>query len=376
MKKRLMYLISILLMVLLMSGNVLATNDIFYDSEISGDKDSTVFVAGDLVLGDAVVKGILFSAGNTLLVNGSSDYAMLAGNEVNVQGTIVNDVLAAGRTVNIQHIAKVQRDVFAVGQKVFITGEVGRNVNAAGSLVFIDGTIKGDVHVSAGEIQVGENAKIEGNFYYNADAVIDAPGEILNHAQTYESVNYVVNGSSANTILDTFLDGLFKFLGGLIIVLLLYFLTNLWEKVDVVYEEQGFSKYLKSFVLGLLPLIIMPILAAVLMIVRGGFYLGTVTLFLYFIVILISDIFMEFFIGRWVSRKLLKRPVCYWLELVIGILVWTAIGMIPVLDIIVYILAAPLGFGVVLSLLGKKKKIKSEKTLEKISEEKSRLEDW
>ena len=59
--------------------------------------------------------------------------------------------------------------------------------------------------------------------------------------------------------------------------------------------------------------------------------------------------------GVLIWRKLCKRPVNYWAELAIGILVWRLASLIPFVKLATSFVTVPLALGVLARLLGKKK---------------------
>ena len=68
-----------------------------------------------------------------------------------------------------------------------------------------------------------------------------------------------------------------------------------------------------------------------------------------------APVFLGFFVGVLIWRRLCKKPVNYWAELAIGILVWRLVSMVPVLRLVTGLVTVPLALGVLTRLLGKKK---------------------
>ena len=87
-RQKLLSLFLVLLLVVCMAPAAFAELTFSGDQEsISGEYDSTVFLAGESPNSSAKVKGILFEAGMTVGSAGSSEYAFMAGNTVTLTGS-------------------------------------------------------------------------------------------------------------------------------------------------------------------------------------------------------------------------------------------------------------------------------------------------
>lgn len=324
---------------------------------LSGEIDATAFLAGASPVSTADVKGILFEAGNTVSVGGSSEYAFVAGNMVSLSGSILRDAFVAGNSLSIS--GDCGRDMVAVAETLEVRGSIGRDLTAAGRSVVISGHVGGDVLLSAEQITVTDDAEIEGTLHYNASAAISAPDEILSraevYAETHEDNGEAAARSGAPSILSTVRSCLFRFAGLLIIAYFLLWVTPLWEKLDADYTGKSFGSYAKTAGIGFAVLAGLPLAAIILMITGVGLRAAFVLLPVYMAALLAAPVFLGFFVGALLWRKALKKTRNYWAELAIGLLVWAVLAAVPYVSAVLKLVSIVLGLGVFTRLLGKKK---------------------
>jgi cytoskeletal protein CcmA (bactofilin family) len=123
---------------------------------------------GEIVLSrDETVNKDYFAAGNTVTVSGTvNGDAYVAGGNVIVDGTINGDLLTAGGNVVIR--GRVANDIRAAGGQVTVSGEVGNSVTVAGGNITItDGArIGGSLVGAAGNLStfapIGRGATLAG----------------------------------------------------------------------------------------------------------------------------------------------------------------------------------------------------------------------
>ena len=339
-----------------------AMEDVFAEGIAEGDRDGSLFLSGETVHSSAAVNGILLAAGRTVGVDGAGAYAMAAGYDVALGGTVENDAFLAGYSVGVDGAAA--RDVFAAARSITVSGTVGRDLYAAADSVTVTGTIGGDLYITAQSIIIGENAVIGGRLHCNADAQRSVPAEVERGAELSETmlpdeaeisvpeVPEEVTGILTGALV---LQKLLSYAGVLLIAFVLLWLTPLWETVDRKYYGAPFGRYAKAFGIGFAVMAGVP-LAAILLFISGiGVRLAFVVLLLCAAAIIASPVFLGFFLGALLWRGAMKKKPCYYAELAIGILLWRLVTCVPGLSFAVGLVAVPLGLGVVTLLLGKGK---------------------
>ena len=360
-----------LLLILLLSLSPMAfaeTTVVGSDASASGTEDGSVFLAGQSAGSTAEVRGILFSLGNSVSAGGSYEYAMLAGNDVNVSGACENDAFLAGRSVSAS--GSTARDLYAAGQIVRVSGEVGRDFYAAANTVVIGADIGGNVYLSAENINIDDGVTIGGRLRYNSNAKISAPQSVLANAETYEAKTSEpkaeVEVPKAPTLMSRVKDKVFSYVGLLLVGFGLLWLTPLWEALDARYTGVPFGRYARAFGIGFAVLAGLPIAAILLMITGFGVRPAFVLLLVYTTVLTIAPLFISFFVGVLLWRTAFKQKANYWIELPVGLLVWRILTLIPGVKFAVGLVSAPLALGVVTLMLGKKKTAKAQPPAEPV----------
>ena len=357
----------VLLLLLSLSPMALAeTAVVGSDASASGTEDGSVFLAGQTAGSTAEVRGILFSMGNSVSAGGTYEYAMLAGNDVNVSGACENDAFLAGRSVS--SAGPVARDLYAAGQTVRVSGEVGRDFFAAANTVVIGADIGGNVYLSAENINIDDGVTIGGRLRYNSSAKISAPQSVLASAETYESKSsepeVEVEAPKAPTRMSRVKDKIFGYVGLLLVGFGLLWLTPLWEVLDARYTGVPFGRYARAFGIGFAVLAGLPIAAILLMITGFGVRPAFVLLLVYATVLTIAPLFISFFVGVLLWRTVFKQKANYWIELPVGLLVWRILTLIPGVKFAVGLVSAPLALGVITLLLGGQKAAKAQPPVE------------
>ena len=377
------------------------------EQNISGEYDSTVFLAGENPNSAADVKGILFEAGNTVTSAGFSEYAFVAGNTVSFAGENSGDAFVGGNAVSFS--GSCGRDLAIAGNSVDIRGSVGRDLLAGGRSVSISGHVGGDVTLAAEEIRITDDAEIEGILRYNSSAKISAPADLLAGAVVYEDnqdsqglqsilgtqdasgtqnatdAQDAQDGQDAQNAQDTqdaqnssgdsganapaveapkpksspvlakLKSTVFKLIGLLLIAYFFLWLTPLWEKVDADYTGKPFGKYAKAFGIGLAVLAALPLASIILFVSGVGVRPALVLIFVVVAVLIAAPVFLGFFLGVLLWRKALKKDRNYWAELAIGLVCWAILAAVPGIRVAVKMVAGCLGVGVLACMLGKKK---------------------
>lgn len=356
---------------------------------ISGEYDSTVFLAGESPNSAADVKGILFEAGNTVSTSGSSEYAFVAGNTVTFSGENSRDAFVGGNVISFTGVCG--RDLAVAGNSVDISGTVGRDLMAGGRRVSITGRVEGDLTLAAEEIQIADDAQIEGRLRYNSSAKISAPADLLAQADVYEdsqntqsipgipaipgiqttqdaqdtqdgsedvSVTITVDETpkpKTSPVVAKVKSAVFTFIGLLLIAYFFLWLTPLWEKVDADYTGKPFGTFAKAFGIGLAVLAALPLATIILMVSGIGLRPAFVLLFVVIAVLIAAPVFLGFFLGVLLWRKALKKNQNYWAELAVGLVCWMIVSSIPGIRFLARMIAGCLGLGVLTRMLGKKK---------------------
>lgn len=140
-----------LLLLLIFPQLALAQDDFTFDNSSSNEHPKKVVTLSK----DQVVDKDYFAAGDVVEVSGTvNGDVYVAGGQILIDGTVNGDVLAAGGTISIS--GKVSQNVRVAGGQINISGEVGRNLTVgAGNLeISKDALLSGSVVIGAGNANI------------------------------------------------------------------------------------------------------------------------------------------------------------------------------------------------------------------------------
>jgi cytoskeletal protein CcmA (bactofilin family) len=83
------------------------------------------------------------------------------GGSVRIDKSVAGDLIAAGGNIDVE--APVTGDAVLAGGNVRVSSSVGQNVYAGGGRVFLDGAIGRNLRIGGGQVEVGPKATIAGN---------------------------------------------------------------------------------------------------------------------------------------------------------------------------------------------------------------------
>jgi cytoskeletal protein CcmA (bactofilin family) len=116
---------------------------------------------------DQTVNKDYFAAGNNVTLSGTvNGDAYLAGGNITVDGVVNGDLIVAGGFIDIK--GKISSNVRAAGGQIIISGQIGRNVSLAAGSISLDNTAKisGSLTAAANTITVnfpvGKDANLAG----------------------------------------------------------------------------------------------------------------------------------------------------------------------------------------------------------------------
>ena len=343
MKKRLWFVLIVLLAVISVpvfaEENFEAGNNV----EVKENKEATSFIAGNIVDLNSEIDGVGFIAGNIVTVSSSQDYLFAAGNNVTVNKASGKDMFIAGNSLMIKDT--VVRDLYMAGTTLKIDTRVSRNLYAAGDSIYINSEIDGDVYLASEQIKLGENAIITGTLKYPEDAKMTiAESAIVGKKKTYKGDTT----SNHMSILDgIIIPTIIAYISMLLIAFVLMFLNKkLYDKFTKINKEN--KDLLKHLGIGFVGLIMIPTAAVLVMITIIGFPLSIIALIIYSILIYLSVIPTAYVLGTKFLKDKIKNK---YLLLAVSLLIIYLLKAIPLLGGIVELLIICLGLGIYLILL-------------------------
>jgi hypothetical protein len=309
----------------------------------------TPFVrALDSVPGDAILMGgdIRFegSAGGDYLGAGGKQRiaghvhgsARSVGGEIHVVGAVDRNATIAGGNVSLDSSAVVGGNAYVTGGSVSVLGAVRGSLMASGGEVSINGPVGRDVEVSAGALHLGPRAQISGNLQYRVakDKVTIDPGA---HVAGSTTALAVKSGPGTRGLLWT----LGLVVAGIVIVALFPVFTT--EAAETLYQRPG-----RAAATGFVWVCLLPIAAAIAAVTIIGIPLAILAIATWVAVIFLADIP----VALWIGKKLLGSRAHPGrngaiLSVLVGGLILTVVGLVPVLGLIATFIAGVLGAGAI-----------------------------
>ena len=313
---------------------------------IAGTVQGNVIAAGGTVTITGHVTRDVMVAGGTVDINGPVDGSVrVAGGTVTINGAVSGDVVAADGTLNVGSDAAIGRDlVFAAGQAT-VAGPIARNVTLGSGTVTIENSVGGNITGNVDRLTLASGAKVAGYLDYTSNNVVvvnsgaAVTGAVTRHAPTTASQF----GGTAWPALS-FIGWLQGWIGisilGLLLVLLFPGFTT--KATEALEHRPGASLGFGATILVVTPIV--GIIAFVLGLIIGGWWLAVLLFPAYILALALGYVVTGDLIGRWGATRFgwHLHPA---LIVVGGLFVLSAIGAIPILGWLISLFAAIFGLG-------------------------------
>lgn len=299
--------------------------------------------AGNNAVNSASAKGLMFSFGNRMEIQGEGEYSIAAANILEIHGITQKDLFAAGNLIHLAEDAKIGRDVYLAGNEVRISSNLSGNLAATASkITFSNVTIDGDVNLAAEQIIFNENVSIRGTLVYNDDAKVSG----LDHA-AIANVETYIDAEAEVTAAELWTAQAIEAAGTFIIALILIIVfPRLKERIAT---ESTIQRFGSNFLSGLGFLVLVPILSIFLMISILGMKAGLLLLVAWFLLVCLTGVFTGMWLGYLVVEKLLRSRAPFVVEAAVGILILGCLALIPGVDMIAPFVSVIFGTGLIVS---------------------------
>lgn len=350
------------------SAKIISSEDIV---TIAEDEivDDDLFVSAENVTVKGTVNGDLYVAGGVVTVNGTINGDILAaGGVIDIAGTVKDDVRAAGGNITLNEL-EVGDNLTVAGGNVSIDDEtsvggsltfgvgnfvsrarVGRSVLGGGGQVTLDSPIGGDVRVGAGRLTLGSETTVAGDLVYTSEkeALLDEAATVSGAIrQIVPEAEQIAKKLPQVFRRATYGFKIWSYLSALLVgFVLLYLLPSAsFEVADEIRFKPG-----TNLLWGLLILLLAFPIFILLMISVIGIPLGIILFMLLLIEIYLAKIFVGLTLGEIIVESFLKRDLNIYLQLAIGLAVYSILASLPIIRFFVWLLAVVLGLGAIFSV--------------------------
>ncbi|MEK7156764.1 MAG: hypothetical protein AAB790_03070 [Patescibacteria group bacterium] len=306
----------------LAGGNVTSSGKVNGDLAVGG---------GNILVNGPVSQDLFVGGGSITIVADVGDDVRVGGGNIIINGKVGNDLVVGGGQTSISG-SGVGGDVLWAGGMLRMDAPVGGNMQLAGGEVVINSHVRGNVEFKGQKLTLGKDAVIDGNLDYSAqkEAMMEA-GAVVKGQTNFEQLKTPARGMSAKGII-AILSVLFlgKFLALLVFALALGLFFRRYAGVLV---GNAVTQPLLEMGRGLIVLIVLPVVSVMLLVTLIGVPLGLLGLIAFATLLLIASPLAAIILGS-VLHKWMFKPAEYqivWQTILLGAVVYTLLGLIPVL---------------------------------------------
>ena len=309
------------------------------------------------VSSDERIDGDLYVFGGDVNVDGDvdGDLVVFAGT-VSIGGEITGDLLIGAGTVELS--GDVQGDIRAGAGQLTVRGDVGEDILAGTGQLRVEGDVGGDMVFGAGLVDIGGTGA----------------GDVLGGTGSYTLTGEVL-GTEDVTIEETdrevdrpnvFVRGLSRFASLLLLGLLIMWLrrATVERSIAAVDSTPGpTALWGFGFLFGLLAVpVVVTLVGVLLAILFGWLGLGLVVGVIVFAIVLswilavvigfvVIAVLAPITIGAWLGNRFLPEGTAGYLAMAAGLAALVILGLIPVLNVLVWFAVTIMGGGAWLSLI-------------------------
>lgn len=314
--------------------------------EIRGTINGDVFLAGNsIVLDSENINGDVFAAGSSIIIKGKVNGSLrLAAQKADILGQVARNVMFFGQDLRIDSAATVGQHLTFFGQNGNIFGQVGGRLEGAVETIRLDGSVAKDADIyltntKGNGLILGDSAKIGGALYYQALQAFDINSQASIGGGAH--FNQIVKKDSRPSYSIILLKLLIRFFAMLVVGMI--FLT-IWPRYFANIYQKVKSSFWRTFVSGLLLLLVTPLACLLLAITVIGLPIAGIIMVLWLLMLYLAKVMGAWLLGNWLKERLFNNRS--WNNLYIlalGAVIFIALGKIPILGglvaMIIYILA-------------------------------------
>lgn len=314
---------------------------------------------------------------------------MAAAGNVQLEGPMLGDIFAAGENVIIS--GDIGDDLIATAKNVSLTGDIGGMVFTGGETVLIEGDIGDDVFIGAGTVRITEKAHIRGNVFVGTGKLLfeggiiegnlkGGSGEAFLNGQVNGDIEYGTKNIEFGQNFDVagaielklphwmqgkdienlpskavikfserdYLGSAFSFIYGLVAAILFGICyVRFFENFATDQLAFAKDKMLPSLGFGFLTLVATPVAMVILFAMLISIPIALVVLAAYLLVLYLGGIISGLFLGAEILSRTNKddRPPALIGALALGVFVLALLKYIPFIGFIFSLLAAVFGMG-------------------------------
>ena len=294
-----------------------------------------VTYSGDSVIINDPVNDDIFATGSTIEVNAPVQSIVAAGGTITINAPVRGDVVAAGGTVTINN--DVGGKVVAVGGSIDLAGNVRTNAVMQGGTVNIrkSATIGKDATISAGSVR--NAGTVLGTLSVQSPSV-----ENTGSAGTFDLKTDHSRGKLSLWLIP--LIAVLLTIGWFIVgILLIRIMPVRFLQVESEVRTDTIVRCIAGFAGIIIAFVAFVLLAITIVLLPLALILGVMVL----VGLLLANLFVASSLGRIIFRYL-KWSGTEWQLFTLGFGVLVVLYIIPVINILTFVISVSLGFGAIL----------------------------
>lgn len=305
---------------------------------LSGPAEEDVYIGGGTVTINAEVSKDLTIVGGVVQVHGDvGDDLRVVGGEVTLANAVKGDLVVFGGTLTVLSTAHIEGDVVFYGGDLVLEGSVVGDVYGNAGIVRINSEVGGDVSLNVkNTFTAGDNANILGSVTYESfnDLVRSQNAVITGDISKIDVIED--SGTSAIKVLCLFL------------IVLIFSALTMYLALRKYIEGVVTSATKDPGILGLIGIgvfVTLPFMSGLLLVSVIGSLVGAALFIAYMLLCMFSFFGAGILLGSYVQNVLSKKTGITIGTVVTGMVLLTAIGLIPYIGGFVV-------FGLILVMLG------------------------
>lgn len=317
--------------------------------DVAGTVNGDLYCAGQTVTISGRVTGDVLCAGQTVTLSGTVEgSARLAGQTVGLSGEVKQGASLAGQTVTLEGSGKIGRDASFFGQSTTINGSVGRDAMIASAAATVNSTVTRNMNAYVDTLTIGRSAVVGGYLTYSGprkasvDSNAQIAGKVTFNEQKEQQQQQQQQAAGAG-IFGAIIWSLMLVVSALIVALL--FPRELHTTTEA--SVAAFPQMLLRTAIGLVAGIVMPFVVVLLMVTVVGIPFSIVLLIAWILIVLLSGSVSAYYTGRIVMRGQTNAI----LIMLVGAVILAALLLLPVINVIVFLIAVWYGSGAILMKL-------------------------
>lgn len=304
------------------------------NSSIEEDVDGNLYIMADNVDIAANVYGNIF----------------VMGRNVNIKGNIEGSAFILAENLNF--VYGQVKDVYFYANNISVSEEavILREAKMMGDAITISGSITGDMYSQAETITLSETGSITGKLVYSAKELYQANEDQIGSTEKQEIQNEEVKEKSV--FVSKAEDVLYETFTALFIIGLIVLMANKNMEGKITVADS-----VKGVIGGIVWIIVIPVIVVLLMITLIGLPFSIILLMIYILMFFVAIPAMSLQISAYILNiKNKDSKVLLWLLAVVIYCGLAILREIPTLGIIITLLAGTYGFNLIIKTLFSKKK--------------------